>query len=47
MAAKAERKLKVVADNRKARFNYFIDDTMDYVANIEQLLKKTHNNDAK
>lgn len=26
---------------------FFIDDTMDYVANIEQLLKKTHNNDAK
>src|ERR1700683_5724186 len=29
MAAKAERKLRVVADNRKARFNYFIDDTME------------------
>jgi ribosome-binding factor A len=26
---------------------FFIDDTMDYVANIEQLLKKTHENDAK
>lgn len=24
---------------------FFIDDTMDYVANIEELLKKTHNND--
>jgi SsrA-binding protein len=29
MAEKAERKLRVVADNRKARFNYFIDDTME------------------
>src|SRR3974377_1167326 len=29
MAAKTERKLRVVADNRKARFNYFIDDTME------------------
>ena len=29
MAAKAERKLKVVADNRKARFNYFIDETFE------------------
>src|SRR5579885_3153523 len=29
MAAKAERKLRVVADNRKARFNYFIDDTLE------------------
>src|SRR6202030_3018462 len=29
MAAKVERKLRVVADNRKARFNYFIDDTME------------------
>ena len=29
MAAKAERKLRVVADNRKARFNYFIDETME------------------
>src|SRR6202161_3088434 len=28
-AAKAERKLRVVADNRKARFNYFIDETME------------------
>jgi SsrA-binding protein len=27
--AKAERKLRVVADNRKARFNYFIDETME------------------
>jgi ribosome-binding factor A len=25
---------------------FFLDDTMDYVANIEQLLKKTHENDA-
>jgi len=29
MAAKTERKLRVVADNRKARFNYFIDETME------------------
>ena len=29
MAAKAERKLRVVADNRKARFNYFIDETRE------------------
>src|SRR5258707_11721958 len=29
MATKPERKLRVVADNRKARFNYFIDDTME------------------
>ena len=29
MAAKAERKLRVIADNRKARFNYFIDETME------------------
>src|ERR1700748_2807986 len=29
MAEKVERKLRVVADNRKARFNYFIDDTME------------------
>ncbi len=29
MAITAERKLRVVADNRKARFNYFIDDTME------------------
>jgi SsrA-binding protein len=29
MAAKADRKLKVVAENRKARFNYFIEDTME------------------
>jgi len=27
--AKAERKLRIVADNRKARFNYFIDETME------------------
>ena len=27
--AKAERKLRVVADNRKARFNYFIDETLE------------------
>ena len=27
--AKAERKLRVLADNRKARFNYFIDETME------------------
>jgi len=26
---KAERKLRVVADNRKARFNYFIDETFE------------------
>jgi SsrA-binding protein len=29
MAAKPEKKLRVVADNRKARFNYFIDETME------------------
>ena len=29
MAAKPERKLRVVADNRKARFHYFIDETME------------------
>jgi SsrA-binding protein len=29
MAAKPERKQRVVADNRKARFNYFIDETME------------------
>jgi len=33
MAAKSatttERKLRVVADNRKARFNYFIDETFE------------------
>src|ERR1700689_610787 len=29
MAAKPERKLRVIADNRKARFNYFIDETME------------------
>ena len=29
MAAKTEAKLRVVADNRKARFNYFIDETME------------------
>ena len=29
MAVKAERKLRVVADNRKARFNYFIDETFE------------------
>ena len=28
-AAKTERKLKVVADNRKARFNFFIDETFE------------------
>jgi len=27
--AKAERKLRVLADNRKARFNYFIDETFE------------------
>ena len=27
--AKAERTLRVVADNRKARFNYFIDETLE------------------
>jgi SsrA-binding protein len=29
MATKVERKLRVVADNRKARFNYFIDETFE------------------
>src|SRR5215469_18465320 len=29
MATKPETKLRVVADNRKARFNYFIDETME------------------
>src|SRR5438309_4042471 len=29
MAEKSERKLRVVADNRKARFNYFIDETVE------------------
>ena len=29
MAAKTERKLRIVADNRKARFNYFIDETFE------------------
>jgi SsrA-binding protein len=29
MAAKDESKLRVVADNRKARFNYFIDETFE------------------
>jgi SsrA-binding protein len=29
MAAKSERKLRVVAENRKARFNYFIDETFE------------------
>ena len=29
MATKAEPKLRVVAANRKARFNYFIDETME------------------
>jgi SsrA-binding protein len=29
MAAKDEKKPKVVADNRKARFNYFIDETFE------------------
>src|SRR5579859_5242981 len=29
MAAKTDRKLRVVADNRKARFNYFIEDSME------------------
>src|ERR1700683_3399440 len=29
MATKPERKLRVVADNRKARFNYFIDETFE------------------
>ena len=29
MAAKEQQKPKVVADNRKARFNYFIDETME------------------
>jgi len=29
MAPKPERKFRVVADNRKARFNYFIDETME------------------
>ena len=29
MAAKDEKKPKIVADNRKARFNYFIDETFE------------------
>lgn len=29
MAAKSERKLRVIADNRKARFNYFIGETFE------------------
>jgi SsrA-binding protein len=29
MAAKADAKRRVIADNRKARFNYFIDETME------------------
>src|ERR1700739_518047 len=29
MASQPERKLRVVADNRKARFNYFIEDSME------------------
>src|SRR6202023_2932337 len=29
MAAKPERKRRVVADNRKARFNYYIDETLE------------------
>src|SRR5271167_5087969 len=29
MAAKDDKKLRVVADNRKARFNYFIDETFE------------------
>src|ERR1700752_1225552 len=29
MAAQTDRKCRVVADNRKARFNYFIDDTTE------------------
>ena len=29
MAEKGESKLRVVADNRKARFNYFIDETFE------------------
>ena len=29
MADRSERKLRIVADNRKARFHYFIDDTME------------------
>ena len=29
MAAKTERKLRIVADNRKARFNYFIDEVFE------------------
>ena len=28
-AASTERKLRVVADNRKARFNYFIDEIFE------------------
>jgi len=28
-ATSTERKLRVVADNRKARFNYFIDETFE------------------
>jgi len=29
MAAKAESKLRIIADNRKARFNYAIDETLE------------------
>ena len=29
MATKSDRKIRVVADNRKARFNYFIDETLE------------------
>jgi SsrA-binding protein len=29
MATRPEQKIRVVADNRKARFNYFIDETME------------------
>ena len=29
MAEKNERKIKVVAENRKARFNYFVEDTVE------------------
>jgi len=29
MAERSERKLRIIADNRKARFHYFIDDTME------------------
>ena len=40
-----------IGHNVRLRFTpeiaFFIDDTMDYVASIEQLLKKAHENDPK